>query len=380
MKKLFFISLAALTLVFCSKEEKVDKEPLKIISIEAPENGAYFQLGESIEISVETNLPLAENLRYEWRVNDTYLPENSPNIKINLSKRGEYHIIGYITKGIFRDSLSFTYYTVDGANNSKTKWISELLEYVPAPGQFINKGLGNMASAQTIVNQKGMISLGGYGGYVTFKFDHSVINGEGYDFVVLGNAFKGSSEPGIVMVSYDQNGNGVADDPWYELAGSEYHKESTIKNYALTYYKPTQTEKSENIRWTDNQGAEGVAPANPFHKQCYYPLFLPQGVPDMITFSGTILDYASPDQKKWIGELDWGYADNYSPLYTMVVNEDNDTRNSNKFDINWAVDSNGKPVKLYAIDFIKVYTGVNQHHDAFGEKSTEVCGAISLRR
>ena len=67
MKKLFFISLAALTLVFCSKEEKVDKEPLKIISIEAPENGAYFQLGESIEMSVETNFPLAENLRYEWR-------------------------------------------------------------------------------------------------------------------------------------------------------------------------------------------------------------------------------------------------------------------------------------------------------------------------
>ena len=40
----------------------------------------------------------------------------------------------------------------------------------------------------------------------------------------------GSSEPGIVLVSKDTNGNGLADDEWYELAGSEYNSPATTKN------------------------------------------------------------------------------------------------------------------------------------------------------
>ena len=59
-----------------------------------------------------------------------------------------------------------------------------------------------------------LISLGGFGGYVTFGFDHSVVNvHDSLDFKILGNAFYtssnpnasalnsgGSAEPGIVMV------------------------------------------------------------------------------------------------------------------------------------------------------------------------------------
>ena len=65
-------------------------------------------------------------------------------------------------------------------------------------------------------------------------FDHTVINVKGKkDFMILGNSFYsdlpeyqekkgGSCEPGIVMVSFDTNQNGLPDDEWYELAGSEY--------------------------------------------------------------------------------------------------------------------------------------------------------------
>ena len=42
------------------------------------------------------------------------------------------------------------------------------------------------------------------------------------------------------MVSVDVNGNGLPDDEWYELAGSEYQKPSTIKNYEITYYRPDE--------------------------------------------------------------------------------------------------------------------------------------------
>ena len=72
-----------------------------------------------------------------------------------------------------------------------------------------------------------MVSLGGWGGYITFGFDHPVENKDGYDLQILGNAFYmsgsteyGSSEPGIVLVSRDENGNGLPDDKWFELKGS----------------------------------------------------------------------------------------------------------------------------------------------------------------
>ena len=58
----------------------------------------------------------------------------------------------------------------------------------------------------------GLVSLGGYGGYITFHFDHPVVNVSGEaDFLIRGNAFEGNSEPGIVMVSEDVNGNGRKD-------------------------------------------------------------------------------------------------------------------------------------------------------------------------
>ena len=70
-------------------------------------------------------------------------------------------------------------------------------------------------------------------------FDHSIDNSSsgykgGYNFSITGNAFKGSSDPGIVYVMQDTNGNTLPDDEWYELKGSEYGKEETVQEYAVT--------------------------------------------------------------------------------------------------------------------------------------------------
>lgn len=61
------------------------------------------------------------------------------------------------------------------------------------------------------------VSLGGWGGYIVVGFDHSIDNSSsgykgGYNFSITGNAFKGSSEPGIVYVMQDTNGNTLPDD------------------------------------------------------------------------------------------------------------------------------------------------------------------------
>ncbi|MDR1633140.1 MAG: hypothetical protein LBR97_09770, partial [Dysgonamonadaceae bacterium] len=150
---------------------------------------------------------------------------------------------------------------------AQSPYIDKIYEYMPAPGQFVNEMPAyTPGDTQEDMNRKveekiaganhneGMITLGGYGGYVVFGFDHPVQNLPGrYDFRILGNAFYananpdggasregGSCEPGIVMVSRDTNGNGLPDDPWYELAGSEYNRPQTVHNYRITYYKPDE--------------------------------------------------------------------------------------------------------------------------------------------
>jgi len=50
----------------------------------------------------------------------------------------------------------------------------------------------------------------------------------------------------------------------------------------------------------------------------------------------------------------------------------------NSFDISWAVDVAGNPVELPGVDFIRVFTGVNQYCGWLGETSTELSRAQDL--
>lgn len=380
---LILATLFALTLftTSCEKEKIILPPTPSITKMEAPENFSTLAVGTDLTLSATTN---SEDNNYQWRVNGINHPNNLPTLTIAITKGGEYNISLKVINISGSDSVSLKYFAVASPVEGSSKWISKIIEYRPAPGQFINKNPGNLESAQTIVGKKGIVSLGGYGGYIVFQFDHTVINGEGADFVIHGNAFKGSSEPGIVMVAYDSNGNGKPDpQEWYELKGSAHSQAQTNLNYVLTYYKPSQTETSEDIKWTDNSGATGYVNAINFHRQCYYPLFYSGGVPQKIEFAGTLLPTTAvqnPETGFWtVGDLEWGYVDNYSATYPLAVAEDNDTKNSSKFDISNAIDKTGKSVEIKAIDFIKVYTGVNQQAGWLGETSTEVCGAISLR-
>lgn len=257
-----------------------------------------------------------------------------------------------------------------------SKWISRVVEYRPAPGQFINTGLGNTAAVQGIVGGKnGCLSLGGFGGYVIFEFDHDVQNIAGTDFVIFGNAFKGSSEPGIVEVSPDGSS-------WYRLKGSEDDNAATVRNYTITYTKPGQTVSAEAVAWTDDRGGSGEVGTVTAHPQSYWPLFLPDD-PSVLIFSGIRL----PDNSAWnasaqkfeLGAFAWGYADNRSEDYEGQTGNDPDTRSSNKFDLDNAVDASGNAVSLTAIRQVKVYTALCQMVGAgIGETSTEICGALSL--
>jgi len=204
----------------------------------------------------------------------------------------------------------------------------------------------------------GMVTLGCFGGSLTFAFQSAVQNVTGSnDFRIFGNAFVNSAEPGIVEVSVDENRNGLPDDAWYELAGSEYSKPTTLKNYSITYFKPSS--KSDSVFYRDNQGITGYVTGG-------YPMW--QG--DSIVCRGSLL---APSAVKntagyWaLKNLAWGYADNQPNSSEFSC-----------FDIDWAVNSAGLTQHLDAIDFIRVYTGVNQNAGWVGELSTEICGAENL--
>lgn len=246
------------------------------------------------------------------------------------------------------------------------KWISEIIEYKPAPGQFVNTGIGDQKAAKSIVGKFGEVTLGGFGGYIIFKFDHNVKNIDGVDFVIHGNAFAGSSEPGAVMV--------LSKGTWYELKGSEYEKSEP---YEITYHKPKND--NDDIFWTDNKGGEGSIRHLPIHSNSYYPSFLSG---DKLTFSGHKApsnNRLDEEQDKWVLDaFDWGYVDNFSADYKDIVGGDPDTKNSNKFDISNAIDKDGKKVVLTEIEAIKVYNCTHSQSGAIGECSTEIIGAISL--
>ena len=69
------------------------------------------------------------------------------------------------------------------------------------------------AYAEESLAQKRYVSLGGFGGYLVVGFDHSIDNSGDYDIAITGNAFDGSSEPGIVWVMQDENGDGCPTTP-----------------------------------------------------------------------------------------------------------------------------------------------------------------------
>ena len=183
------------------------------------------------------------------------------------------------------------------------------------------------------------------------------------------------------MVSYDANCNGIPDDEWYELAGSEYRSPQTSHRYSMTYFRPDPLRAivadEDNslddvfyIRWIDNQGSEGYMSKNIFHNQDYYPKWIDS---DEMSFQGSLLAPNGQDISGYgtyyvLYSYPWGYVDNHPNEYTDL----------NSFDISWAVDSEGNHVNLPGADFIRVYTGVNQFCGWLGETSTELSRAQDL--
>ena len=275
--------------------------------------------------------------------------------------------------------LAFVLFSCKGSEpeENSSAYISEVFEYVYGPGQH-----AKLAKTTDVANFIGApksdkwLYLGGFGGYVVAGFNHNVVNGAGNDFEVF--ALQGASpEPAVVYVMSDTNGDGKPNEKWYELKGNQF--DNSKRNYWVRYYKAVTD--SANITWLDSEGNSGFL-------KCSYAgvnsseWWWANTLTDSITLIGTRLpnaydDNSSTGAQSWVVPKDrftWGYAENvYGTDYEKTVG-------GNKLDISNAVDSLGNAVNLSSIRFIKVQTGVFQQAGWTNEISSEVRGAMDLRK
>ena len=353
----------------CNIDEEITTSLPPKISIEG--NGSYrVRLGDELHLA-----PRYENgdkATYSWSIKGAEL-SNQPTYTFTAQSKGITKILLTVSNTSGCDSREFNITAIDRFM---------VYDYTPAPGQFIGElKTGGFVGTETthedaiayaesrLIDER-FVSLGAFGGYIIMGFDRIVDNSEGYDFSIGGNAFDGSSEPGVVWVMQDENGDGEPNDTWYQLAGSETGKAETVENYEVTYYRPEGA--GMDVEWVDNQGHSGaISYLGNFHSQdYYYPLWVAE---DSYTLRGTLLKARNYDStgngSMWVNpHYDWGYVDNASPEDYVSDNR------ANHFDIANAIDSEGNSLFLGHVDFVKVQCAVNAKSGWLGELSTEVCG------
>lgn len=385
----------------------VETETYTILTLTAPE---YI----SEETAVTWKVAKAPTELYRFSYTDTKAP------LFATTQEGEYDMI--VSDGEVDSEIRIA---VKKKTGKQSAYIAKVFDYLPAPGQFVNKlpdyqpgdtheDMVRKANEWLVGEDAWMITLGGWGGYVTLGFDHTIVNVSGRrDFRINGNAFGsamgrpnapfgGSCEPGIIMVAYDRNKNGKPDDDeWYEIKGSSnfsaenepwfaFARENgndtrVFRDYEMTYHKPGKEDpetaaEPDNplafvsiqnyIRWEDNKNNSGYKVKNIYHQQSYYPAWVNQ---DQLTFKGIRLPENGINEGKFVPGINegnvyfvlygfrYGYADNYPNI-----------ENGSAIDIDWAIDKEGNKAGLPGIDFVKIYNGVNQENGWIGESSTEV--------
>lgn len=299
---------------------------------------------------------------------------------------------------------------------------TDLNGYLPI-GQYAN---GNMwgspysdgsASAGNTPKVKGGysatgVSLGAAGGYV--EYDMNVANSNttpyGVDFIVYGNAFVGNPEAASVKV-YGTPENGTAG--WYELAGSLYYADETLRNVDVTYKKVTSASgefTSAGIWYKIERDGVALRTWTKFNNNtnvAWWPeesegylgengVWNLDGVTDVvISTDQTQITYQNVTLVRdtdTTADYAFGYAD-ITPNGTNYGAPENpytyNTTGGNAYDISWAVDGNGAPVRLNSISKIRVYTSAALDISAtgtpiftvpsiFGETSAEVCGIYAV--
>lgn len=329
----------------------------------------------------------AEGAALEQKDGFYVLPVNASELEASglHSRRMEktYYVLAESTTGR-KLRFNVTVYQRDNAMDTPTA----VEEYLCLASQYTNNAnnatgtygtmpertLAGFPQSGTGMNM--LVSLGNFGGYIIYRFDQLITNDPnhpyGVDFVVRGNNYGtnhfGFYEPANVLVSQDGK-------TWYTLAGSDHYSNHAYWDYTITYTKSTGTStvyggaSGTAADWTDSMGYSGTSYLYP--NKALYPLFPWTAENDTsITVTGTLLGGKGTTRNEIfdVAVPKWGYADTcYNGLNPYTGAEGGEV-----FDLDWAVDENGQPVKLDWVKYVKVQTASNVDGGGIGEKSTEV--------
>ena len=304
---------------------------------------------------------------------------------------------------------------VAGAGDS---WFAtRVLEYSPAPGQFVNspqywdpdRALGAPSGGGTVnPDNTDVLTLGGFGGRLVLGFDRPILNDPvnpmGIDVIVFGNASYVSGHPNrrfaecaIVEVSRDDNGNGMPDDPWYLVPGS--HLSDPFEHHLATMTWDNDTADPMFPPALASWLPPGTPPLPPVHTWMTTTYMLPSQF-------GAAAVLTNPNGLDAIAEGVWGYADHTPTLLLGDLDGDNTVDNADmlpedfytkpddpfavgvtpgsgggdSFDIAWAVDAaTGKPAGLDRIDFLRLTNPVHALLGPVGEWSAEIDAVAIVR-
>ncbi|MCO6438772.1 MAG: hypothetical protein J5J06_16885 [Phycisphaerae bacterium] len=289
---------------------------------------------------------------------------------------------------------------------AQTPFAVEVISYDPAPGQFVNdpelndpslalgppEGGGTFAPAFS-----SLVTLGGFGGSITLRFDHVVqdhpLNPFGMDAIVFGNAHYVSdngerrwAECATIEIALDADGSGLIEadrgERWYLIPGSHLHvpddqrAEKTWDDNPATPLPPTL------LSWIP-PGQTGAWETSGF--------LLPADI-----FAMPVVENPSPDPAV---EGIWGYAEYTPTLLLGDLDGDNNVDDTSMtpdefytvpddpgraglsprcgggdaFDIAWAVDpETGVSANIGGFDFIRLTNAADIVIEVIGEKSPEI--------
>ena len=338
--------------------------PLNIV---VPQSTYSAVVGETLRIAPIVFAP-APKVEFVWSANGAevgrgeqshldFVAENEGTHNLTLTAGGQ--MFDFTVKCIAAERV-----TPRAANSTSTAAVTKVWEYTPAAGQFINTGVNGRTPteyAEQSLAKGSVVSLGGFGGRLVVGFDHSVMCSGDYDLRIRGNAFDNSSEPGVVWVMQDSDGNGLPDDTWYELRGSEHDADSTQHNAAIVYLRDAAHPLAD-IQWRTSDGKCGIVERNIYHTANNY---YPEWEHTHLTLWGTLL----PSRVVLRGSsyialpYDSGYVDNFGSDRDGVWN---------RFRISDAVRPDGTPANLSHIDFVMIQSAVSHCAPNIGEISTEV--------
>jgi len=297
--------------------------------------GDVASIPEAISVSVYLNETKLEETNgfYHGLLNRSWPNAKEQEIATNDRQPADNILRIEAIDGIGHQTVK-TYHITHMPNTIDYSQLHYLLEKVPGlvSQEPLYKNIGRYEPVGVALDDSNMTLLGTYGGYVVLGHDAPIYNQEGDDFIV--NAHWSDQDVPLtsVMVMQDENQNNIPDDTWYRIE-DDFGQEKEGRNYTLTY---SLSEK----------GAYKTGQSNAGSLQLEVPVTTPLPTSYLELAKELNWKLFRPDHYTLEGNIKYMHEDPIETLHLDIKG----------YNIDNAIDGNGIPASLQAVDFIKVYT------------------------